>query len=196
MFFSSLPWLKATSSHFEFYLAVAWSWRYHISSSFLYVSPQYPKWSLKFIEPPGSEMWAQLFVGLDLLTQESSWCGSYSCPGTAGGPSMEISGRRLFLNEFLSEGSTRPGRENNDKEKTNRAEGWPQKDNTTIRKTALKWSKPLNVISYSTITRGKSGRVSYSTITLGGRDCCPKGGAWQREAGAFGHGWLWAFPRN
>lgn len=47
---------------------------------------------------------------------------------------MELSGRRLFLNEFPSEGS----RENNDKEKTNRAEGWLQKDNTTIRKTALK----------------------------------------------------------
>lgn len=41
-------------------------------------------------------------------------------PFTARGPLMELSGRRLFLNEFLSEGSTRTGRENNDKEKTNR----------------------------------------------------------------------------
>lgn len=86
-----------TSSHFQFYLAIVWSWKYHVSSSFMYVSPQCPKWSLKFIEPPGSEMWARLFVGLDLLTQESSWCGSSSCPGlaepfTARGPLMALSG--------------------------------------------------------------------------------------------------------
>lgn len=36
-----------------------------------------------------------------------------------GGPLMASLGGGLFLNEFLSEGS-RPGRENNDKEKTNR----------------------------------------------------------------------------
>lgn len=131
-----------TSSHLEFYLAIVWSWKYHISSSFMYVSPQYPKWSLKFIEPPGSEMWARLFVGLDLLTQESSWCGSYSCPGlaepfTARGPLMELSGRRLFLNEFLSEGSTRPDRENSDKERTNRE----LKDD--LRRTTQQWGKPL-----------------------------------------------------
>lgn len=33
---------------------------------------------------------------------------------------MALAGRRLFLDEFLSEGSARSGRENSDKGKTNR----------------------------------------------------------------------------
>lgn len=62
------------------------------------------------------------------------------------------------MNEFLSEGSTRTGRENNDKEKTNRAGGLPHKNNTTMKKTTLKLSEPLNFISYSTTTGGKRWR--------------------------------------
>lgn len=37
-----------------------------------------------------------------------------------------------------------------------------------MRKTALKWSNPLHIISYSTVTGGKRWRISYSTITLSG----------------------------
>lgn len=83
-------------------------------------------------------------------------------------------GGGLFLNGFLSEGSLGLA-EKTVIRRRQWAEGLPHKNNTsTMRKTALKWSEPLNFIScYST-----TGRKTWSSINsfrLWGRDCFPEG---------------------
>lgn len=108
------------------------------------MSPQYSEWSLKFIEPPrvrnmsSAFCWAwpidpgeQLvwFLQLPWLVEPFTQRSSLLWTSLEGG---------LFLNGFLSEGSTRPGRENNDKEKTNRE----LKDYLT-RTTHQQWGKLL-----------------------------------------------------
>lgn len=91
-------------------------------------------------------------------------------------------GGGLFLNEFLSEGSMRPGRENNDKEKTNRE----LKDYLT-RTTHQHWGKLLwsevNPWTLLVVLPQREGKHGGEQTLSGceGETCFPEGGTMAGE---------------